>query len=366
MNRRGIARAVVAMLAAVVGLTGCGFHGIYSLPLPGAVGNGGNTFTVNVQFADVLDLVPYSTVKVNGATVGHVKSISIEGRHALVACLVLDTVHLPANTVARVEQTSVLGEKFVELERPVGTPSTGRLSNGDVITLDRTDTDVSVEEVLGALSMLLNGGGVSQLHTITHELSTALSGRTGVSRDLLHNLNVFVAGLDDQKAAIIRALEGINGLTRTVRQQESSLVHALDRVPAAVKILADDRRRLTTMLVSVQHLGDVAAHVANTSHADLVANLRHLRPTLTRLAKVGKVIPEILGVLITYPTADSVENEYFGDYGNLSLTLDVSAKSLLDTFGPKTGVTPHGAHRSATIRRAPGRTVEDLLFGALR
>jgi phospholipid/cholesterol/gamma-HCH transport system substrate-binding protein len=260
--------------------------------------------------------------------------------------------------------------------------------NGAVIGLARTNTDASVEEVLGALSMLLNGGGVSQLHTITHELATALSGRTGVTRDLLDNLNVFVAGLDAQKAAIIRALEGLDTLTRTVRRQESSLVNALDRVPGAVRILADDRQRLTTMLVSVQHLGDVAAHVVNASHADLVANLRHLQPTLAQLAKVGSVIPQTLGVLLTYPTADSVENEYFGDYGNLSLTLDVSAASLLQTFGPGTG-TAAGARRSrggtgatgsgsggllpkglklpkvpgAVTRWAPGTTIDGLLLG---
>ncbi len=111
-------------------------------------------------------------------------------------------------------------------------------------------------------------------------------------------------------------------------------------MPAAVGILADDRRRLTRMLTSVRHLGDVAARVLNASHDDLVANLRHLRPTLDKLSRVGRKIPNILSVLITYPTADSVEQEYFGDYGNLSLTLDVSAESLLNTFGP--GTLPAG------------------------
>lgn len=382
---RRLIRLVGISLATALGAAGCGFHGVYSLPLPGAAGTGAHTYTVNVRFGDVLDLVPYSAVKVNGATVGHVKSIAVEGRHAVVACQLRDSVHLPANTIARVEQTSVLGEKFVELEAPTAVPPSGHLVNGAVIGLDRTNTDASVEEVLGALSMLLNGGGVSQLHTITHELATALSGRTGVTRDLLDNLNVFVAGLDAQKAAIIRALEGLDTLTRTVRRQEASLVNALDRVPGAVRILADDRQRLTTMLVSVQHLGDVAAHVVNASHADLVANLRNLQPTLSQLAKVGSVIPETLGVLLTYPTADTVENEYFGDYGNLSLTLDVSAASLLQTFGPGGGAAararpsragagsgPGGSLPKglkvpkvprAVTRWAPGTTIDGLLLG---
>ena len=348
-------RAAVAVLAAGA-VSGCGFHGVYSLPLPGAAAKGAHTYTVKVQFADVLDLVPYSAVKVNAATVGHVKSIAVEGRHAVVTCQLPDSVKLPANAVARVEQTSVLGEKFVELEPPKDAQPIGHLADGDVIGLPQTDTDATVEEVLGALSMLLNGGGVDQLHTITHELSVALNGRTGAARALLGHLRGFVGGLDAQKQQIISAMQGLDRLTTIVRGQEHTLTAALDTMPSAVKILADDRQRLTHMLVSVDHLGTVASHVLNASHADLVANLRNLEPTLRRLAKVGQYIPTDLQVILTYPTADTVEQEYFGDYGNLALTLDASSASLLNTFGPQlrslfpnaVPKTRHRRHRGST------------------
>jgi phospholipid/cholesterol/gamma-HCH transport system substrate-binding protein len=357
------ARAAALLATTIVAASGCGFHGVYSLPLPGAAGTGSHTYTVGVQFADVLDLVPYSAVKVNGATVGHVRSIGVQGTHAIVSCQLEDKVRLPANAVAHVEQTSVLGEKFVELEAPPE-GGIGRLRNGDVVPLARTDTDASVEEVLGALSLLINGGGVGQLHTITHELGTALHGRTGAAHALLSDLNVFVAGLDQQKGAIIRAMRGIDGLTTTVRRQEGTLVHAIDRIPPALRILTDDRHRLVGMLTALDHFGSVATHVMRASHADFVANLRNLQPTLSRLAQVGKVIPKTLGVIITYPTADTVEQEYFGDYGNLSLTLDVSAKSLLQTFGPKVArAIAKLRHKQPKDIRAP--SLNDLLTGAL-
>ena len=356
-------RRLIAAVAGALLVSGCGFHGVYSLPLPGAVATGANTYTVNVQFADVLDLVPYSAVKVNGATVGHVRSIAVQGTHAVVACQLLDSVQLPANAVARVEQTSVLGEKFVELEPPPDHPL-GHLADGDVVSLARTGTDASVEEVLGALSLLLNGGGVGQLQTITHELGTALHGRTGSARALLHNLNVFVSGLDAQKQAIIRAMAGIDRLTATVRAQESTVVRAVERMPGAVRILSDDRRQLTHMLEALARFGDVATHVVTASRRDLVGNLRDLQPTLERLARVGAVIPKTLGVIITYPTADTVEQEYFGDYGNLSLTLDMSAASLVQTFGPKV------ARAIERLRqRAPHSvrgSLNDLLLSGLR
>src|SRR4051794_1995057 len=113
MKRPRALLAVAAALGAALAASGCGFHGVYSLPLPGAEANGAHTSSVDVQLADVLDLVPYSAVKVNDAPVGHVTAIKVEGSHALVSCRLLDRVRLPANAIARVEQTSVLGEKFV-------------------------------------------------------------------------------------------------------------------------------------------------------------------------------------------------------------------------------------------------------------
>ena len=325
------ARRLLAALVAMVTLAGCG--SIYDLPLPGAVAKGDHTFTVSVQFADALDLVPYSAVKVNDATVGHVKRVALEDRHAVVVCQLLDSVRLPANAVARVSQTSLLGEKFVEIHPPTAEPARGRLKNGDVIALASTDTDATVEEVLGALSLLLSGGGLAQVNTIAKELSTALDGRETTARDLLEQLDMFVGGLDAQRNDILQAIERIDGLAATVREQEVTLTKAVDTLPGALRILAEDRDQLTALLVSIDRLGDVATRVVNGSRKDLVANLKALQPTLTKLAEVGNVIPKSLEAIITYPTADGVEKGYFGDYGNLALTVDISAASLGKTFG---------------------------------
>jgi phospholipid/cholesterol/gamma-HCH transport system substrate-binding protein len=392
VTARRTVRAAVTAVAIILALTGCGFKGVYSLPLPGAVGTGSGTYTVNVEFADVLDLVPYSAVKVNGATVGHIKSITLAGGHADVTCQLLTSARLPRNAIARVEETSLLGEKYVELEPPKSIQPVGRLSNGDTIPLQATDTDASVEEVLGALSALLNGGGVAQINTIAREVNTALSGRTAVSRDLLAQFRTFGAGLNAQKAQIVRAIQGVDKFSRIVKGQENELVSAVDHLPPALRILANDRRQLTTMLTSVGHLGKVAVRVENASQHDLLANLRNLRPTLGKLAKVGNEIPKTLSILITYPTADSVEKEYFGDYGNLSLTVDLSGSSLARLLagsqlpsglpasskaGAKASRPRHDAGGTSTAsaagnslasitRWAQGSTVGDLLTGAMR
>ncbi|MFL6239336.1 MAG: MCE family protein [Actinomycetes bacterium] len=328
-------RLVVATGVAAVLVSGCGFHGIYSLPLPGGEGSGGPKYRVTVQLADALDLVPRSSVKVNGASVGTVDSVRLEGHHAVVVCAIQRKVHLPANAIARLEQTSLLGEKFVEIEPPHNQSPRGALRDGSVIPLARTDTSATVEDVLGSLAMLLNGGGLAQVRTIARELNRSFQGREGALRDTLVKLQEFTAGLDRQKTQIIHVMQGLSDLAGTVRAQETALTTAVDRMPAALGVLADTRKQLVHMLGSLQHLSDVAVRIENGAGDDMVTNLRNLEPTLQRLASVGQTIPKTLELVLSYPVADGVEKAFYGDYGNLHITLDLSRTSMTRNFGKR-------------------------------
>ena len=75
MNR--MLRHVAAAAGVLVALTGCGFKGAYSLPLPGGSGNGA-VFHIKAVFDDVQDLVPMSAVRVDDVAVGDVTGINYD------------------------------------------------------------------------------------------------------------------------------------------------------------------------------------------------------------------------------------------------------------------------------------------------
>jgi phospholipid/cholesterol/gamma-HCH transport system substrate-binding protein len=362
VNAKRVRRFAAVIGLVVVASTGCKFNGIYSFPLPGAVANGAHTYTLNVQFADVQDLVPYSAVKVDDATVGHVKSVAVQGTHALVVVQIKDSVVLPVNTTALISQTSLLGEKFVALQPPQDHAQwRGRLTKGMTIGLEETDSDATVEEVLGALSLVLNGGGLEQIQTISTEINQALSGREGNTRDLLEQLKTFATGLNSQKDDILSALKGVDQLATTVRAQESSVTNALDRLPTAIQILADNRVQLTKMLTELSHLGDVAVNVINGSRDDLLANLRNLEPTLTELAKAGDQIPPSLQILVTFPEADGTQDVYRGDYTNVDLQIDLSTTQLMKNFGLGSLGATGGTSKGTTTTPTPTPTTTPKL-----
>ncbi|MCO7220393.1 MCE family protein [Klenkia sp. PcliD-1-E] len=296
-TKRAAALASVAVL-----LTGCGFRGAYSLDLPGGADTGDAPYSVQIQFADVLDLVPQSGVRVADVPVGKVTDIQLgDDWTALVTVEVNGDVDLPANAVAMIQQSSLLGEKYVELAAPGGEAPTGELQDGSLITLDRTNRNVEVEEVFGALSLVLNGGGLAQLQTITSELGQALEGREDAVRNTLDQLDTFIGGLDDQRTEINRALDSINALAGTLAANTGTLTTALDTIGPGLAVLEDQRGLLVSMLQSLAQLGDVGTRVINETGADTVANLQDLQPILSQLAAAGPDLANSLDLLLTYP-----------------------------------------------------------------
>jgi phospholipid/cholesterol/gamma-HCH transport system substrate-binding protein len=324
-----LSAAVAVLLTA--SLTAC--QGIYDLPLPGGAAGGGDVYRVTAEFADVLDLVPQSSVKVDQVTVGTVEKIELNGWTARVTVRLPDSVKLPVNAVADLKQSSLLGEKYVQLEPPADVAPVGTLRNGDNIPLARTGRNAEVEEVLSALSLLLNGGGVGQLKVIEIELSHALGGNETQIRDLIVQLNTFVGGLDKQKTEIVRAIVGIDALSAKIAARKDDLGAALEALPKGLKVLADQRKQLTAMLTALSNLGAVGSRVIGATKADTVANLQALAPVLGKLASAGDSLPNSFQVLLTYPFPDEATKTIHGDYTNLFATADLDLRSVATNFG---------------------------------
>ncbi|MEU4607762.1 MCE family protein [Kribbella sp. NPDC023972] len=320
---------VAGLLAMATLLTGCDFS-VYSLPLPGGAKIKGPSYTVTVEFADVLDLVPKSSVKVDDVTVGTVEKVWLDGYVAKVRIKLPKSLELPDNERATIRQTSLLGEKFVSLSAPTGSEQPrGRLDNDEVIPLSRTTSNVEVEEVLSALSLLLNGGGVAQLQIITQELNKALTGNEPAIRSVLTQLNTFVGTLDQNKARIVTAIAAVDALAKKLNAQKATLATAIDSLPKSIATLDKQRAALVKTLQALATLGNTATRVITASQKDLVANLQSLYPILTKLAQAGEDLPKSLELLFTYPFPDAASKAVQGDFTNLGITLDVNTQKAL-------------------------------------
>lgn len=309
--------------------TGCGWHGVDALPLPGATGRGPDAATYHVELANVGTLVSNAPVLIDDVTVGSVGDVTVHGWHADVEISVQPDVAVPANVVATVGQTSLLGSTHLALNVPAGTEPTGRLQPGATLPLNKTSTYPSTEQTLASLSVVLNGGGMGQINDIIHNLNAAFSGREGAIHDLIPRLDTFMTVLDQQRENLLSTVTQLNRMAETFAQQRDTVSETLQRVGPALDVLLTERPKITTALDKLRTFSDTATGVITQVQSDLLTDLRNLEPALQQLADVAPKIGSALDFLMVFPYGQyGIDHGIRGDYINLFATIDLTVPRL--------------------------------------
>jgi phospholipid/cholesterol/gamma-HCH transport system substrate-binding protein len=319
--RRVLAIGSVVLLT----VTGCAFQGVNTLALPGAVGRGSDAAVYHVEVANIGTLESNSPVLIDDVVVGSVGKMTLHGWHVDLDVSLKPDVIVPANAVATVGQTSLLGSMHVALDPPPGQAPKGRLKPGATIGLDSSSTYPSTERTLSSLAAVVNGGGLGQIGDIVHNFNTALSGRQDAVRDLITRLDTFVGTLYQQRDNIIATIDELNRFSATLGGQQAVLTRALTKIPPALDVLIKERPRLTAALEKLGTFSETVSGVVNDTQADLVKNLQNLAPTLQALADVGPEIDTALAYIPTFPlTQNLIDRGVRGDYVNLFVDIDLT------------------------------------------
>lgn len=338
-------RVAVAVTALAFAASGCQLQPNDNT-LPGQVAVGDDGYSVTVQFDQVENLVPNSTVQMDNVVIGTVAAIRTRDWQAEVELRLLEDVEVPADAVFSIGQKTLLGAQFVEVSPPEQGAQGPRLREGAVVPATQTGTYPSTEQVLGGVALLLNNGGLSQLSTITGELSTALRDRVPDTRSLVRRTNQLVGVLDANRGDVVRALEQLDRLSAGLAQDKEELVDAINRITPGLSALEKERAALVDAVTDTGRTGVRATRVVRNSRRALLANLNSLRPVLDELSTVGADLPEALKLAITVPfPAMTTHRAIRGDYANLFATLDLTTDHLVDTW-----LGPVGLARSVVSR----------------
>ena len=349
-------RAFGALMAvAALATTGCSLQP-NDYTLPGQVGVGGGGYTVTVEFDQVENLVPNSTVQLNDVTVGTVGSITVKDWRAYVKMHLAKDARVPVSAVWSIGQKTLLGAQYVQISPP-GEPAapTGMepaaattgpyLHSGDVVDVTHTGSYPATEEVLGAAALLLNNGGLSQISVITGQLSTALQDREPDTRALIDRTNQLLGVLDRDKGSIVSALDGLNKLSGQLADKKDVVARAIDHITPGLAVLNQERANLVDAVTVAGQLSTQAASVVHVNQAALLANLQSLLPILSRLGQVAGTLPDALKIALTIPfPAMTTSNAIRGDYANLFANLDLTLPSLATQF---LGTGSAGASKTA-------------------
>jgi phospholipid/cholesterol/gamma-HCH transport system substrate-binding protein len=362
--RRILLRGSVLAAGSVL-MAGCSFGGLNSLPLPGTAGHGSGAFDVTVELPDVATLPQNSPVMVDDVTVGSVAGVDAAQRadgtfYAAVKLALDKNVVLPANTIAKVSQTSLLGSLHIELAPPSDKPATGRLANGSRIPESNTGRFPTTEEVFSALGVVVNKGNVGALEEITEETYQAVAGRQSQFVDLVPRLAELTAGLNRQVNDIIDATEGLNRFSAALARDKDNLGRALDTLPDALRVLNKNRDHIVEAFAALKKLATVTSHVLSQTKVDFAEDLKGLYSVAKALNDNRKEFVTSLQLLLTFPFPNfGIKQAVRGDYLNVFTTFDLTLRRLGETFFTTAYFDPNMTHM-AEILNPP-----DFLTGEL-
>lgn len=330
MKRKGKHRQVASLLFTTVAFTsGCGWQGVNSIPLPGTAGNGPTAYEIQAQLPDVTNIKPNYRVRVGDVTVGSITKVELQDWHALVTMRINGDVMLPANAIATVGQTSLLGTMYIELGQPTDALPQGRLQNGSLIPLSHAGAYPTTEQVLSVASMFLNGGALGRVQDITSALNRAFSGREFDFRGLVEQLNDFIDHLNHQKDDIITTTSSLNTLVKQIADQKPMVDKALRTIPDALASLSQRRSNLAEALDQVGKFSALAADSVDNTKQSLIREFQAAGPVLESLANSGPALTRSLSMLATFPWPKETITKWFrGDAANITMILDLTLSRL--------------------------------------
>lgn len=330
--RRYVARAVV--IAATVSVCSCAnWQGLNSLPMPGTEGSGPGSFEVQAQMPDINNIQPNTRVRLGDVDVGVVRKIELQGWHALITLRLNGDVQLPANVTVKAGLTSLLGSMHVELAPPTDAAPQGRLQQGSLIPLSSAGAFPNAEQTLGALSLVLNGGGLGQVQDITEALSTSFRGREQDFRDLVGELDTFTRTLNEQTSDIIAATDSLNRLVSKFADNKPVLDTALRTIPDALAVLNGERQNLVELADKLSKFSALTVDTVDQTKTKLVRELTDLGPVLESLADAGPSMTRALSLITTYPFPnDTLEKWQRGDSANLTAIFDLTLSRIDQGF----------------------------------
>ena len=249
------------------------------------------TITIQADRAG-LQLAKFGDVRINGALVGQVRGIEQNGENAeiTVALKPEDAEEIPSNVSVEILPTTLFGQKFISFVTP-DDPAEDSLEDGDVIPLDRVETNVELSQILADLFPLLRAVRPADLNMTLNALATALEGRGEQLGTTLDDLQVYLAEIDQSLPTLREDLIRLADVADTYDLAAPDLLSVLRNLTVTSRTVVERRADIDTFFSDVSGLADTSTRVLGDNEQSIVEVGAVTEPLLRLLAVYSPQFP---------------------------------------------------------------------------
>jgi phospholipid/cholesterol/gamma-HCH transport system substrate-binding protein len=202
---KGAAAAASAAL-----LSSCASISVNSLPQPGSSESDG--YDIVIEFASVLNLPERAKVVQDGTTVGVVTGVSLKSDRVDVAARIDNDVAVPANVHATFQQSTVLGDTYVALERPRVTDPVGPgVGVGGTIPLAQTTSPPQLEDTIANLANFVGSGAIQRIQNSIIRVNNVTPSREQELHNIASRVATDISDLSNNIDVVDKWLDGVSG-----------------------------------------------------------------------------------------------------------------------------------------------------------
>lgn len=222
MMKRRIASVIAGVTTAMV-VTSCASLTVNSLPQPGARGGGG--YPIVIEFENILNLPERAKVVQGGTTVGMVTSVDLEGDRVDVFAQIEPGVAVPSDARATLEQSTVLGDIYLALERPSIDEFGPALVPGGRIPLAQTTSPPQLEDTIANLANFVGSGSVQRMQDSIIKVNNVTPTDRQELRALVSRVAVDLSDLATDIETVDQWLQGVSGTAEVMRRHLPVYAH---------------------------------------------------------------------------------------------------------------------------------------------
>ncbi|MFC5748191.1 MCE family protein [Actinomadura rugatobispora] len=244
------------------------------------------------------ELHRHADVKVRGVVVGEVREITADGSGArLTLALKPETVRrIPRNVSAQMLPTTLFGQRFVALMIPAQ-PAADRLTDGSVITEDRTANAVELQEVLNNTLPLLTAVQPAKLSATLTAMSQALEGRGDELGQTLVTLDAYLKKFNPDLPALNRNIHELVAFSHNYADATPDILDALYDFTATSRTVVDQRRNLSELYSTVTSGAQDLTTFLRENSANMIQLASTSRGSLEVLARYSPEFPCVFSML---------------------------------------------------------------------
>lgn len=248
-----------------------------------------------------LQLPKFGDVRMHGAIVGQIRSVSQSDGHAVIT-LGLDpsmAEQIPANVSVEILPTTLFGQKYVEFVDPAQ-PANTPLRDGQVIPTDRVTTAPELETVLARLYPLLTAVKPADLNTTLNALAKGLLGRGEELGQTFSELNSYLSAMNVQLPTLRSDLTKLADVAQAYSLAAPDLVSILRNATTTANTISSQSPQLASMIGDFTALGNDGASLLQQNGSAIITEASLAAPVAQLLAVYSPEYPCLLQGLARY------------------------------------------------------------------